>query len=99
MLGRLPRACGARKYGPQCQVRTLICGAAGVLKGRKATTHWAVDLLSYFGATPVNERVVVDGNPVSAAGITSGIDALLMPTRRPARVEQMVDGESARLVL
>jgi cyclohexyl-isocyanide hydratase len=56
----------------------LICGAAGVLKDRKATTHWAAfDLLSYFGATPVNERVVIDGNLVSAAGITSGIDGAL----------------------
>jgi putative intracellular protease/amidase len=40
----------------------LICGAAGLLKGRRATTHWAsFHMLSYFGAIPVNERVVVDG--------------------------------------
>jgi cyclohexyl-isocyanide hydratase len=53
----------------------LICGAAGVLKGHRATTHWAsFDLLPYFGAIPVDERVVIDGNIVSAAGITSGID-------------------------
>jgi cyclohexyl-isocyanide hydratase len=56
----------------------LICGAAGILKGRRATTHWAsFDLLSYFGAIPVKERVVVDGNLVSAAGITAGIDGAL----------------------
>jgi cyclohexyl-isocyanide hydratase len=56
----------------------LICGAAGVLKGRRATTHWAAfDLLPHFGAIPVQERVVVDGNLVSAAGITAGIDGAL----------------------
>jgi cyclohexyl-isocyanide hydratase len=56
----------------------LICGAAGILKGRRATTHWAsFDLLSYFGAIPVHQRVVADGNLVSAAGITAGIDGAL----------------------
>jgi cyclohexyl-isocyanide hydratase len=56
----------------------LICGAAGILRGRRATTHWAAfDLLRYFGATPVDARVVVDGNIVSAAGVTAGIDGAL----------------------
>jgi cyclohexyl-isocyanide hydratase len=56
----------------------LICGAAGVLRGRRATTHWAAfDLLRYFGAEPVDARVVVDGNLVSAAGVTAGIDGAL----------------------
>src|SRR5271165_7146249 len=53
----------------------LICGAAGLLKGRRATTHWAsFHLLPYFGAIPVNQRVVVDGDMVFAAGVTAGID-------------------------
>ena len=56
----------------------LICGAAGLLKGRRATTHWAsMDLLPLFGATPVNERVVADGNMVFAAGVTAGLDGAL----------------------
>ena len=56
----------------------LICGAAGLLSGRRATTHWASHhLLAGFGAEPVNERVVSDGKFVFAAGVTSGIDASL----------------------
>jgi cyclohexyl-isocyanide hydratase len=47
-------------------------------KGRRATTHWSrFRLLPHFGATPVNERVVVDANYVFAAGATAGIDGAL----------------------
>lgn len=57
----------------------LLCGAAGLLQGRSATTHWASHhLLKEFGATPIKERVVVDGNLVSASGVTSGIDGALV---------------------
>jgi len=56
----------------------LLLGAAGLLRGTRATTHWAAfHLLGYFGATPVNERVVVDGKIVTAAGVTAGIDGAL----------------------
>jgi cyclohexyl-isocyanide hydratase len=56
----------------------LLCGAAGVLKGRRATTHWSsLHLLPFFGAIPVNERVVVDANYFFAAGVTAGIDVAL----------------------
>ncbi|MDR3612028.1 MAG: DJ-1/PfpI family protein [Candidatus Obscuribacterales bacterium] len=56
----------------------LICGAAGLIKGRRATTIWsAIDLLPYFGAIIVNERVVRDGNWFFTAGVTAGIDGAL----------------------
>lgn len=57
----------------------LVCGAAGLLKGRKATTHWsAFHLLGYFGAIPVDQRVVIDGKIVTAAGVTAGLDGALV---------------------
>lgn len=71
------QASGAHAVFSVC-TGALICGAAGLLKGRRATTHWAsFHLLEYFGAIPVDERVVVDGNWVFAAGVTAGIDGAL----------------------
>lgn len=71
------QAAGAHTLFSVC-TGALLCGAAGLLKGRRATTHWAsFHLLPYFGAIPVNERVVVDGNWVFAAGVTAGIDGAL----------------------
>ncbi len=56
----------------------LICGAAGLLVGKRATTHWAsFHLLPIFGAIAVDERVVEDGKLVFAAGVTAGIDGAL----------------------
>lgn len=57
----------------------LVLGACGLLKGRKATTHWsAMDYLKDFGAIPIQCRVVVDGNIVTAGGVTAGMDFGLM---------------------
>ena len=54
---------------------SLILAAAGLLAGRRATSHWlALDELGRLGATPVSERVVFDGKYVTAAGVSSGID-------------------------
>lgn len=54
---------------------SLVLGAAGLLKGYKATSHWMVrDELSLFGAIPVDKRVVVDRNRMTGAGVTSGLD-------------------------
>jgi cyclohexyl-isocyanide hydratase len=57
----------------------LLCGAAGVLVGRQVTTHWfARHLMPHYGAELVDARVVVDGNIISAAGVTAGQDAALV---------------------
>ena len=54
---------------------SLILGAAGLLKGYRATSHWSCrEALAGFGAVPVNERVVHDRNRVTGAGVTSGLD-------------------------
>jgi len=78
VLGWVRRqAAGARCVFSVC-TGALICGAAGLLRGRRATTHWAsLHLLPWFGAVPVNERVVLDGPMVFAAGVTAGLDGAL----------------------
>jgi len=71
------QAGGARNVLSVC-TGALLCGAAGLLRGKRATTHWAsFHLLPYFGAIPVKERVVIDGSWVFAAGVTAGIDGAL----------------------
>jgi putative intracellular protease/amidase len=64
---------------------SLLLAAAGLLAGRRATSHWlAVDRLAAFGAQPVHERVVIDGKYVTAAGVSAGIDMALDLARRIA---------------
>ncbi|HEU4323266.1 MAG TPA: DJ-1/PfpI family protein [Roseiflexaceae bacterium] len=59
----------------------LGLGAAGLLSGKRATTHWvALELLRSFGAEPVSERFVRDGKIVTAAGVSAGIDMALALT-------------------
>ena len=56
----------------------LVLGAAGLLRGKRATTHWAShDLLAAFGAIPTKGRVVRDGNLFTGGGVTAGIDFAL----------------------
>jgi transcriptional regulator GlxA family with amidase domain len=57
---------------------SLILGAAGLLVGQKATTHWAaMDRLPIFGADPITERVVESGKIITAAGVSAGMDMAL----------------------
>ena len=57
---------------------SLILGAAGILSGERATTHWAVmNRLSHWGAEPVPNRVVESGKIITAAGVSAGIDMAL----------------------
>lgn len=56
----------------------LVLGAAGLLKGKRAATHWmSREMLSAFGATPVAQRVVIDGNVITGGGVTAGVDFAL----------------------
>ncbi len=57
---------------------SLVLGAAGLLRGKRATTHWAwIDLLAPLGAIPTKGRVVRDGKFMSGGGVTAGIDFAL----------------------
>jgi len=73
----------------------LLLGAAGLLRGYKATTHWAShEQLAWFGAEPVKERVVFDRNRVTGGGVTAGIDfgltiASLLADRHTAEMIQL----------
>ena len=72
------RATRARYVTSVC-TGALLLGAAGLLRGHRATTHWmSLDLLTHFGAEPVSERVVRDRNRITAAGVSSGIDFALV---------------------
>ncbi|MBB4210772.1 cyclohexyl-isocyanide hydratase [Rhodothalassium salexigens DSM 2132] len=73
-----------RAMAPSCRYVTSVCtgslvlGAAGLLDGYRATSHWLwTDYLAKFGAVPVHDRVVRDRNRITGAGITAGIDFAL----------------------
>jgi cyclohexyl-isocyanide hydratase len=68
----------AAKYITSVCTGSLVLGAAGLLHGKRAASHWmSRHMLACFGATPVNERVVVDGNVITGGGVTAGIDFAL----------------------
>ncbi|MGE0385861.1 MAG: DJ-1/PfpI family protein [Gammaproteobacteria bacterium] len=84
-------AAHARILGSVC-TGALVLGAAGLLEGKRATTHWAaLDWLKKLGAKPVQERWVEDGNCLTAAGVSAGIDWAL------ALAARLTDEDQARL--
>ncbi|HEU4656217.1 MAG TPA: DJ-1/PfpI family protein [Capillimicrobium sp.] len=79
MLGWLRRAHEHTRFTTSVCTGSLLLGAAGILDGLRATTHWAlVDELARYGAEPVaDERVVEQGKVITAAGVSAGIDMAL----------------------
>ena len=78
MLDFLRQQAKAAKYVTSVCTGSLVLGAAGLLKGYRATTHWsAMDMLAPYGATPAKTRVCVDRNRITGGGVTAGIDFAL----------------------
>lgn len=73
------RAAGATaRWTTSVCTGSLLLAAAGLLEGKRATSHWlAVERLADFGAVPTSERVVVEGSTITAAGVSAGIDMAL----------------------
>jgi cyclohexyl-isocyanide hydratase len=83
---------GARYVTSVC-TGSLVLGAAGLLKGYRATTHWgAIDFLAGFGAIPTRTRVCVDRNRFTGGGVTAGIDFAL------TLVSELVDRKTAEAI-
>jgi cyclohexyl-isocyanide hydratase len=93
MLAFLRRQADGAKYITSVCTGSLVLGAAGLLKGYRATTHWAsMEYLAPYGATPTRTRVCVDRNRVSGGGVTAGIDFAL------TLVSILVDRQTAEAI-
>jgi cyclohexyl-isocyanide hydratase len=93
MLEFLQRQAAGAKYITSVCTGSLVLGAAGLLKGYRATTHWtAMDFLAPYGATPTRTRVCVDRNRISGGGVTAGIDFAL------TLVSILLDRETAEAI-
>jgi cyclohexyl-isocyanide hydratase len=93
MLAFLRKQAIGAKYVTSVCTGSLVLGAAGLLRGYRAATHWtALDFLSAFGATPTKTRVCVDRNRVTGGGVTAGIDFAL------TLVSIMVDRPTAEAI-
>src|SRR5215813_4292942 len=77
-LRQVRRLADGARYVTSVCTGSLVLGAAGLLRGKRAACHWAWrELLSAFGATPDAGRVVRDGNVITGGGVTAGIDFAL----------------------
>lgn len=77
-LAFLRKQAATARYVTSVCTGALVLGAAGLLKGKRAATHWmSREMLADFGAIPVAERVVKDGNVITGGGVTAGIDFAL----------------------
>jgi cyclohexyl-isocyanide hydratase len=93
MLDFLRKQAVAAKYITSVCTGSLVLGAAGLLRGYRATTHWtAMDCLAPFGATPEKVRVCIDRNRITGGGVTAGIDFAL------TLVSIMVDRQTAEAI-
>jgi cyclohexyl-isocyanide hydratase len=93
MLDFLRKQAAAARYVTSVCTGSLVLGAAGLLKGYRATTHWsAMDHLAPFGAAPEKTRVCVDRNRITGGGVTAGIDFAL------TLVSIMVDRPTAEMI-
>lgn len=78
LLAQIRRLASGARYVTSVCTGALVLGAAGLLKGKRATSHWAWrESLAAFGATPDPARVVRDGNVITGGGVTAGIDMAL----------------------
>jgi len=88
LLAQLRRLAKTARYVTSVCTGALVLGAAGLLKGKRATSHWAWrDALPAFGATPDPARVVRDGNVITGGGVTAGIDFALIVVAEVAGAE------------
>jgi transcriptional regulator GlxA family with amidase domain len=89
LLAQLRRLAAGARYVTSVCTGSLVLGAAGLLRGRRAACYWAWrDLLTNFGATPDPARVVRDGNVITGGGVTAGIDMALTAVAEIAGAEQ-----------
>ena len=85
LVGWIRHAHEASQWTTSVSTGSLLLGAAGILDGLEATSHWlALPLLEHFGARPTQRRVVEQGKVITAAGVSSGIDMALTLAARLA---------------